>query len=151
MRLYLARKLQDVPLEIEERRPSARMGSADETILVVEDDEDVRAYTVGILRELGYRVVEAQDGDGALRLLGGPDIRATLLLTDVVMPRMSGPERAARAQALHPEPRVLFTSGYTRDAIMRDDRLDPNVDLLSKPFTYATLAAKVRELLDRAA
>lgn len=151
VRLYLARKLQDVPLEIEERRPSARMGSADETILVVEDDEDVRAYTVGILRELGYRVVEAQDGDGALRLLGGPDIRATLLLTDVVMPRMSGPELAARAQALHPELRVLFTSGYTRDAIMRDDRLDPNVDLLSKPFTYATLAAKVRELLDRAA
>jgi PAS domain S-box-containing protein len=149
VRLYLARKQQDVLLEIEERRPSARMGNADETILVVEDDDDVRAYTVGILRELGYQVVEAQDGDGALRLLGGHDVGATLLLTDVVMPRMSGPELASRAKALHPELRVLFTSGYTRDAIMRDDRLDPDVDLLSKPFTYATLAAKVRELLDR--
>jgi CheY-like chemotaxis protein len=116
---------------------------------VVEDDDDVRAYTVGILRELGYKVVEAQDGDGALRLLGGHGVGATMLLTDVVMPRMSGPELAGRAKALHPELRVLFTSGYTRDAIMRDDRLDPDVNLLSKPFTYATLAAKVRELLDR--
>ncbi|EIZ81277.1 putative two-component system hybrid sensor and regulator [Novosphingobium sp. Rr 2-17] len=149
VRLYLARKLQEVLLEIEELRPSARMGNADETILVVEDDDDVRAYTVGILRELGYDVIEAQDGDGALQLLGGHGIRVKMLLTDVVMPRMSGPELASRAKALHPDLRVLFTSGYTRDAIMRDDRLDPNVDLLSKPFTYATLAAKVRELLDR--
>lgn len=150
VRLYLARKLQETLLEVEDRHPSARMGNADETILVVEDDDDVRAYTVGILRELGYQVVEAEDGDGALRLLGGHGVGATMLLTDVVMPRMSGPELAARAKALRPELRVLFTSGYTRDAIMRDDRLDPNVDLLSKPFTYATLAAKVRELLDRA-
>lgn len=151
VRLYLARKLDDVLLEIEERRPSARMGSADETILVVEDDEDVRAYTVGILRELGYHVVEAQDGDSALRLLGGHAVPVTMLLTDVVMPRMSGPELAGRALTLQPQLRILFTSGYTRDAIMRDDRLDPNVDLLSKPFTHATLAAKVRELLDRGA
>ncbi|WP_294330743.1 hybrid sensor histidine kinase/response regulator [uncultured Sphingomonas sp.] len=150
VRLYLARKLQETLLEVEDRQPSARMGNAGETILVVEDDDDVRAYTVGILRELGYQVVEAEDGDGALRLLGGHGVGATMLLTDVVMPRMSGPELAARAKALRPELRVLFTSGYTRDAIMRDDRLDPNVDLLSKPFTYATLAAKVRELLDRA-
>lgn len=150
VRLYLARKLHEALLEGEDRRPSARMGNAEETILVVEDDDDVRAYTVGILRELGYQVAEAEDGDGALRLLGGHGVGPTMLLTDVVMPRMSGPELAKRAKALRPELRVLFTSGYTRDAIMRDDRLDPEVDLLSKPFTYATLAAKVRELLDRA-
>jgi CheY-like chemotaxis protein len=117
---------------------------------VVEDDDDVRAYTVGILRELGYRVIEAHDGATGLRLLERQDRSIELLLTDVIMPEMSGPELVAAATAFQPGLKVLFNSGYTRDAIMRDGRLEAGVDLLSKPFTFATLAAKVRELLDRA-
>jgi PAS domain S-box-containing protein len=125
------------------------MGSASETILVVEDDDDVRGYTVGILRELGYRVIEAYNGAAGLRLLERQDRSIQLLLTDVIMPEMSGPELAAAAKAHQPGLRILYNSGYTRDAITRDGRLEPGVDLISKPFTFATLAARVRELLDR--
>ena len=122
-----------------------------ESILVVEDDDDVRAYTVGILRELGYRVIEAHDGATALKLLERADSGIALLLTDVVMPVMSGSQLAAAARRMQPDIGVLYTSGYTRDAITRDGRLEPGVDLLTKPFTFATLAAKVRDLLDRPA
>jgi CheY-like chemotaxis protein len=115
---------------------------------VVEDDDDVRAYTVGILRELGYRVMEAHDGSTALKLLERADPVIALLLTDVVMPTMSGSQLADAAKALQPGLGVLYTSGYTRDAITRDGRLEAGVDLLTKPFTYATLALKVRDLLD---
>jgi PAS domain S-box-containing protein len=125
------------------------MGSDSETILVVEDDDDVRAYTVGILRELGYRVIEAHDGVSGLRLLERQEHGVTLLLTDVIMPGISGTELVEAARRSQPGLKVLFNSGYTRDAIMRDGRLEPGVDLISKPFTFSTLAAKVRELLDR--
>jgi len=128
--------------------PAAERGKPTETILVVEDDEDVRAYTVGIVRELGYRVIEAHDGASALKLFNG-DQAISLLLTDVVMPRMSGSELAEAARRRQPELRVLYTSGYTRDAIMRDGKLETGVDLLSKPFTYTTLANKLRDVLDR--
>jgi CheY-like chemotaxis protein len=94
-------------------------------------------------------VIAAHDGAAALRLLDRPDSDVQLLLTDVVMPNMSGQELADRARGIHSGIRVLFASGYTRDAIMRDGRLEDGVDLNSKPFTYVTLAAKVRELLDR--
>jgi len=109
----------------------------------------VRDYTVGILRELGYRVIEAPDGASALRLIehGGQPI--SLLFTDVVMPRMSGNELAGAARKVQPSLKVLYTSGYTRDAIMRDGRLEEGVDLLAKPFTFAMLSAKVRDVLDR--
>jgi CheY-like chemotaxis protein len=128
---------------------SIERGDRSETILVVEDDEDVRTYTVEILRELGYRVVEAPDGRTALGTLksGAPPI--DLLLTDVVMPEMSGSELAEQARLLQPSLKILYTSGYTRDAIVRDGRLEPGLDLLPKPFTYVSLAAKVRALLDR--
>jgi len=122
-----------------------------ETILVVEDDDDVRDYTVEILREVGYRVVEAANGNVALHLLEQPDQLIHLLVTDVVMPAMSGSELASAARKSRPDLKVLFTSGYPRDAIMRDGRLEPGVDLLPKPFTYLSLTAKVRELLDRPA
>ncbi|UAK24284.1 hybrid sensor histidine kinase/response regulator [Sphingomonas nostoxanthinifaciens] len=119
-----------------------------ETILVVEDDDDVRAHTVELLRELGYRVIEAYDGPSALRLLERPDQSVQLLLTDVVMPVMSGSELADAAHVLFPEMRVLFISGYPRDAITRDGRLRAHVDLLQKPFNYETLAARIREALE---
>ncbi|WP_126174297.1 hybrid sensor histidine kinase/response regulator [Altericroceibacterium xinjiangense] len=148
VRLFLPRNLDN------EHAPAAPMvvaaqGSPSETILVVEDDDDVRAYTVGILRELGYRVAEAHDGATAVRLFDRDEFSVDLLLTDVVMPAMSGRELADILWDRQPELSVLFVSGYPRDAIVSDGRLDPAVDLIPKPFTYLGLAGKVRELLDR--
>lgn len=120
-----------------------------ETILVVEDDDDVRAYTVECLRELGYRVIEAHDGPSALRLLERQESRLDLLFTDVVMPGMSGRELADAARERQPGLKVLYTSGYTRNAIVHGGRLDPGVELIAKPFTYQALAQKVRDMLDR--
>jgi CheY-like chemotaxis protein len=120
-----------------------------ETILVVEDDDDVRAYTVECLRELGYRVIEAHDGVSALRLLERQEEPLDLLFTDVVMPRMSGRELADAARERQPNLKVIYTSGYTRNAIVHGGRLDPGVDLIAKPFTYQALAQKVRDVLDR--
>jgi signal transduction histidine kinase len=119
-----------------------------ETILVVEDDDDVRAHTVDLLRELGYRVLEAHDGNTALRLLSRPDQDVALLLTDVVMPAMSGWELAEAARSEQPGLKVLFTSGYPRDAILKNGQLEPGIDLLSKPFSFAALSERIRTQLD---
>ena len=124
-------------------------GNLSETILVVEDDDDVRAFTVSALREIGYRVIEAHDGVTALHLLQKQEQPVGLLVTDVVMPNMSGSELADAARIVQPDIAVLFTSGYTREMIMHEGRLDAGVDLLPKPFTLKTLAARVRDLLDR--
>jgi PAS domain S-box-containing protein len=124
-------------------------GQKNETVLVVEDDEDVRVYTVSLLRELGYRVIEAQDGEGALRLIERKDLSIDLLLTDVVMPTMSGRELAEKARAERVELPVLFTSGYPREQITKDGRIEPGIDLLPKPFSYSGMAEKVRTMLDR--
>ncbi|MGF7147316.1 signal transduction histidine kinase [Sphingomonas zeicaulis] len=147
--LYLPRmhRAADAPTEL--AGTMIQRSSGTETVLVVEDDDNVRAYTVDVLRELGYRVIEAHDGEAAMRLLDRQDQNVHLLLTDVVMPKMSGAELAEAARHRQPELRVLYTSGYTRDAIMRDGRLAPGVDLLAKPFTFAALAERVRDLLDR--
>jgi CheY-like chemotaxis protein len=126
--------------------PRARRG---ETVLVVEDDDDVRGHSVDILRELGYRVISVPDGTAALRALQAhPGVR--LLFTDVGLPGgMNGRQLADDARLHHPALKVLFTTGYARNAIVHHGRLDPGVDLVMKPFTYAGLAAKVREVLDR--
>ena len=147
--LLLARSAGSAEAPVSMVRESEPFGTASETILVVEDDDDVRAYTVATLRELGYRVVEAHNGESALALLDKQEQPIRLLITDVVMPKMSGSELAAVARARQPDLRILYTSGYPRDAIMRDGRLDAGVDLLAKPFTLRTLAARVREIIDR--
>ncbi|RYD58481.1 MAG: response regulator [Sphingomonadales bacterium] len=149
VRLYLPRVADVSVAALEEHRTQAVWATGAECILVVEDDDDVRSYTVEILRELGYRVIEAHDGATALRLLQRQEKPVQLLLTDVVMPEMSGRELADAARAVQPNVNVLFISGYTRDAIMQDGRLEPGVDLLSKPFTFVSLATRVRDLLDR--
>jgi PAS domain S-box-containing protein len=134
-----------------EARPAQEIpeGSRDETILVCEDDDDVRAYTVEVLRELGYRVLEAHDGPSALRLLERPEGKVDLLFTDVVLPGgMTGAILAREARALRSDLRILFTTGYARNAIVHHGRLDPGVELITKPFAYADLAARIRDMLD---
>ena len=125
-------------------------GVSAETILVVEDDPEVRAYSVEVLSDLGYRVVQAADGPSALRLLGRESDIA-LLFTDVVLPGgMSGRVLADQIVAARPGIKVLYTSGYSRNAIVHQGRLDAGVHLISKPFTYSDLAVKVRDMLDGA-
>ncbi|MBV8775925.1 MAG: response regulator, partial [Alphaproteobacteria bacterium] len=127
-------------------RPYPAGGS--EVILVVEDEEDVRRFVVEMLRELGYEVVEAGDGPAALAALARrADI--SLLFTDVGLPgNLNGRQLADQAVELHPGLKVLYTTGYARNAIVHQGRLDPGVELISKPFSYAGLAARIRQMLD---
>jgi CheY-like chemotaxis protein len=120
-----------------------------ETVLVVEDQEEVRRAATEALQRHGYRVLEATDGTSALALLDAEPGPVHLLLTDVVMPHMSGPELADRARREHGVPRVLFMSGYTGDAVSRHGVLDARIDLLPKPFSPLQLLTRVRHSLDR--
>ena len=119
-----------------------------ETILVVEDEELVRDFLVEVLREAGFEVIEAADASAALRIVERREVRIDLLLSDVVLPGINGRELANRALALRPGLRVLFMTGYSRDAIVHEGRLDPGVDMVQKPVTEAVLAARIRSLLD---
>jgi signal transduction histidine kinase len=119
-----------------------------ETILVVEDHEDLRQFGVQVLQDLGYNVISAPDGPSAIKLIemAGP---IDLLFTDVVLPgRMNGRNLADAAIASAPGLKVLFTTGYTRDATVAKGTLETGVEVLPKPFTYKDLAAKVRQVLD---
>jgi PAS domain S-box-containing protein len=120
-----------------------------ETILLVEDESDVRALAREVLERQGYTVLEASDGAQAVQVYEKEGKRIDLILTDVVMPRMSGREMVDRVRATRPDMRVLYMSGYTGDAIVRHGVLDASLFLLGKPFTPGALIAKVREVLDR--
>jgi signal transduction histidine kinase/CheY-like chemotaxis protein len=124
-----------------------RRGHAGERILVVEDDADVRAYVVETLRALGYDVFEAAGGEQALALMDRQQ-NISLLLTDVVMPGQNGRKLAEAARVLQASLKVLYMTGYSRNAIVHQGRLDPGVELLQKPLTSEQLAATVRKVLD---
>jgi PAS domain S-box-containing protein len=118
-----------------------------ETILVVEDDIGVQATVVAMLTELGYRVLKADNGESALAVIKSGE-RIDLLFTDVVMPgALPSPELAKRAKSMLPTIAVLFTSGYAQNAIVHGGRLDPGVQLLSKPYKREQLARKVRQVI----
>ncbi len=119
----------------------------DEIILVVEDEERVRHLSVDTLRELGYTVVQASDASQALAVLTLQP-RVDLLFTDIVMPDMNGRRLADKARETRPDLKVLYTTGYTRNAIVHNGMLDANVAFLPKPFTLEQLATKVRQVLD---
>jgi signal transduction histidine kinase len=122
----------------------------EETILVLEDNHEVRRHSVEALRELGYRVVEAHDGATALQLLERQPY-VDLLFTDVVLPGgMMGAEIAAQARAMYPRLKVLFMTGYARNAIVHHGHLDQGAHLITKPFSFIDLATKVRDVLDAA-
>jgi signal transduction histidine kinase/ActR/RegA family two-component response regulator len=119
-----------------------------ETVLIVDDDEIVRATVASMLEDLGYAVLLAQSGAGALAILE-EGVKIDLLFTDVVMPgAISGRQLAERAIEIVPTLKILFTSGYTENAIVHNGRLDAGVELLSKPYRREQLAAKVRRVLD---
>jgi len=122
-------------------------GGADEVVLVLEDDEMVRKFAVRVLAGLGYRTITAGDGPEALRLLEQTE-RVDLLLTDVVLPKgLSGPAVAREAQVRRPDLRVLYMSGYAKDAVVNNGILQEGVQLLRKPFLKSELARAIREVL----
>jgi two-component system, cell cycle sensor histidine kinase and response regulator CckA len=128
--------------------PPARNGN--ETILLVEDEPAVRELTRMVLADRGYSVLEALNPQDAERLAGSHRGEIHLLLTDVVMPGISGRELAKRLTARHPNLRVLYMSGYTYNVIAEDGTLEEGISFLQKPFTPQVLTQKVRETLDRA-
>jgi PAS domain S-box-containing protein len=149
VKIYLPRLLQDIDRSDEEEQAAEPVeGAGHETILVVEDDRDVRAYLVELLRDLNYRVLSAHDAVAALGMIETRDIRIDLLLTDVVLPGVNGRQLAEQAKNRRPDLKVLFTTGYSRNAIVHQGRLDPGVAMIQKPITQDALAARIRDLLD---
>ena len=110
----------------------------------------MRDYIVEILRGLNYRVYEAPEAETALGVIERKRVRIDLLLTDVVLPGMNGRYLADEVKARAPDVKVLFMTGYSRDAIVHHGRLDPGVEMIQKPFTEAALASRIRDLLDEA-
>ena len=150
VRIYLPRLVGEAQTEEGTLQLPPPVGRESEIILVVEDDEAVREISSGMLRQLGYAVVEAQDGATALKLLHSLS-NVRVLFTDVGLPgNLNGRQLADLAVQARPGLRVLFTTGYARNAIVHHGRLDPGIALLPKPFTLSALAAKVREVLDKA-
>ncbi len=148
VKIYLPRLLGEIG---DDQTPESEVAAdVAQTILLVEDDHDVRAYVVEILRELHYRVLEAHDADSALGIVDRNDVQVDLLLTDVVLPGMNGRQLAEALNMRQPGIRVLFMSGYSRDAIVHEGRLDPGVELMQKPLTQDVLEEKIRAILDSA-
>jgi two-component system cell cycle sensor histidine kinase/response regulator CckA len=134
--------------ELGEKVVEAAPCGGSETILLVEDEEVVRGLARRILEQAGYSVVEASKGDEALRFCAEHAAEVNLLLTDVVMPEMSGKELADRLKSQYPELKMVFMSGYTDEAIVHHGVLDSSVEFIQKPFTPSALIRKVREVLD---
>ncbi len=147
IKIYL-RRAHVMPSAVRENELPVVGSLGSETILVVEDEPDVRSYLVETLRDLNYRVREAPDGAAALALFESEPFRIDLLLTDIVMPGMNGRQLADALHRCQSELKVLFITGYSRNAIVHQGRLDAGVSLLQKPLTQAMLASKIREILD---
>ena len=151
VKIYLPRYTRKADQEEqEEAETNAARGEQGEVILIVEDDDDLRAYLSEVLRGLGYRVLAAANAKAALPILEQVSRRVDLLLTDVVMPGMNGRELGRRAQEIRSSLRVLYMTGYSRNAVVHHGRLEKGVELLQKPIAQAHLANRVRDLLDQA-
>jgi signal transduction histidine kinase len=147
VKIYLPRFYGDASPVLEKPASGLNLIHNGECILVVEDDADVRAYVVDTLGSLGYDVLEAKNGEAALRLMEEYKTIG-LLLTDVVMPGMNGRKLAEEAVRRNPQLKVLYMTGYSRNAIVHQGRLDAGVDLLQKPISSEQLSIAVRKLLD---
>jgi two-component system cell cycle sensor histidine kinase/response regulator CckA len=149
-KVYLPR-LDDAADELSGREQDHQIKKGSETILLVEDEEMVRELSEEILRDHGYKVLVATNGEEAIRVCeryAGP---IHLVVTDVVMPKMSGPELAHRLALLRPTAKTLFLSGYTNASMTHSDLLNQDAEFLQKPFSEEVLTRKVREILDTAA
>ena len=131
------------------RVESVRVGS--ETVLLVEDDPVVRKMTARVLKRAGYTVIEASDGLEALRMCNNPDTQFYLVVSDMVMPALGGRDLANHVSRLRPGIPTLLMSGYTRDSMLHSAGMSATEAFIEKPFTPDALAAKVRDVLDRAA
>jgi len=148
VKLYLPRHIGPAAVRsAPEASEDIPQGKTSDIILVVEDEDRVRHFAVDALRELGYTVLSASNGFDGLDIIRDQP-RLSLLLTDIVMPRMNGRQLADEARQILPGLRVLYTTGYTRNAVVHNGILDPGVALLAKPFTIAQLARRVRAILD---
>ncbi|MDX2263852.1 MAG: response regulator [Hyphomicrobiales bacterium] len=146
VKLYLPRHMGDAPPATAPAAETAPLTGV-ETILLVEDEKGVRTFAKQALSDLGYSVLDASDAESALKLLENGD-GVDLLLTDIVMPMMNGKELAVRALRRRPRLKVLYMTGYSRNAIIHNGVLDPGVELINKPFTIEQLAMRVRKVLD---
>ncbi|MDQ3321125.1 MAG: response regulator [Acidobacteriota bacterium] len=146
-RIYLPRIDSEIKSE-EDDAASKSVPKGLETILIVEDEDMVRMLTRQMLEECGYRVIEASGGGEALSIIEKRECEIDLVITDIVMPQMSGRELAEKLAEVCPLMRVLFTSGYTDDEIIRHDVIKENTNFIQKPFTFDVLAHKVRKSLD---
>ena len=147
VKIYLPRLSGGVP-DSEQGTENVVGGRGGKTILIVEDDPDVQSYIVEILKELDYNVLAALDANAAFKLLETTNARIDLLLTDIVLPGLNGRQLADEIKKRQPAAKVLFMTGYSRNAIVHQGRLDSGVDLIQKPLTQAALATKIREMLD---
>ncbi len=146
IKLYLPRREGDEAAISEEDSEGSDRGRG-ETILVVEDDDGVRQYAAEILRDLNYQVIEAKNSATALRLLDA-DKKFDLLLTDVVLPGKNGRELANEVEKRRPEAKIIFMTGYSRNAIVHHGRLDAGTELIPKPLIERVMARKIRQVLD---
>jgi DNA-binding NtrC family response regulator len=148
IRLYLPRLLKEADNHSEDEPGEPSQGQHGETILVVEDDEDLRAYLIETLRDLNYRALRAHDAVSALGFIEHTEIPIHLLLTDVVLPGINGGDLARTAQAVRPDLKVLFMTGYADTSIVHEGRADVDPEVMRKPITQDQLAARVRAILD---
>jgi PAS domain S-box-containing protein len=146
VKMYFPRSRTVAEASDEDITPSGDSGT--ETILLVEDDKDLRAYLTEVLRDLNYRVISAPEPVAALGNLEHLPTRIDLMLTDVVMPGMNGRELAARARRLRPKLKILYMSGYSRNSVVHNGKVDRDVQLIQKPVSQAELATRLRDLLD---
>jgi CheY-like chemotaxis protein len=146
-KVYLPQTQEQPVLTVTDSPLPVPMGQ--EVILIVEDEEEVRELVRDLLEANGYTVLTAGNGKEALTVCGTHKGTISLVVTDVVMPEMGGPELAANLKAAYPTIKVLFTSGYTDHAIVRNGELEAGVAFIQKPFTLVNLARKVREVLDK--
>jgi len=146
-KIYLPRV--DEPTEVFKEKLVKDLPRGSETVLLVEDEEEVRKLAAQILKRQGYKVLEAPQGGDALLICEQHQTPVHLMLTDVVMPGMSGHQLAKRLKSLQPEMKVLYMSGYTDNTIVQHGVLVEGVNYISKPFTVDALARKVREVLDK--
>lgn len=146
-KIYLPKAKGDAEPLDKKRTPVKALGGS-ETILIAEDNNGLRKLMRTVLKQKGYKVLESESGEDALRVVEGHDGPIDLLVTDVVMPNMGGKDLADRLQSIYPQMKVIYMSGYTDNTIAHHGVLERGLNFIEKPFTLEVLAHKVREVLN---